>query len=313
MKIGFIFSGQGSQYVGMGKELYENFQSFRSICERANEALDFDITNLMFDGEKEQLNITENTQPAILTMSAGILSILKEKGIEAEAVAGLSLGEYSALYASSAIDFETCVKLVKKRGHYMQEAVPLGVGGMAAIIGLSEEKLKECLVEARKYGVVEISNYNTPKQLVIGGEAKAVEVAIELCKEAGARRAVPLKVSGPFHTPLLEEASVNLAKELNNIEFQDMKIPVLTNVTAEVIADSSQIKDLLIKQVKSSVKWTETIRNMIDMGIDTFIEIGPSRTLSGFLRDIYRSVTTFNVEDMKSLNKTLEGILIKNA
>ena len=195
----------------------------------------------------------------------------------------------------------------------MQEAVPLGVGGMAAIIGLSEEKLKECLVEARKYGVVEISNYNTPKQLVIGGEAKAVEVAIELCKEGGARRAVPLKVSGPFHTPLLEEASVNLAKELNNIEFQDMKIPVLTNVTAEVIADSSQIKDLLIKQVKSSVKWTETIRNMIDMGIDTFIEIGPSRTLSGFLRDIDRSVTTFNVEDMKSLNKTLEGILIKNA
>ena len=175
------------------------------------------------------------------------------------------------------------------------------------------KKLKECLVEARKYGVVEISNYNTPKQLVIGGEAKAVEVAIELCKEAGARRAVPLKVSGPFHTPLLEEASVNLAKELNNIEFQDMKIPVLTNVTAEVIADSSQIKDLLIKQVKSSVKWTETIRNMIDMGIDTFIEIGPSRTLSGFLRDIDRSVTTFNVEDMKSLNKTLEGILIKNA
>lgn len=313
MKIGFIFSGQGSQYVGMGKELYENFQSFRSICERANEALDFNITNLMFHGEKEQLNITENTQPAILTMSAGILSILKEKGIEAEAVAGLSLGEYSALYASSAIDFETCVKLVKKRGNYMQEAVPLGVGGMAAIIGLSEEKLKECLVEARKYGVVEISNYNTPKQLVIGGEAKAVEVAIELCKEAGARRAVPLKVSGPFHTPLLEEASVNLAKELNNIEFQDMKIPVLTNVTAEVIADSSQIKDLLIKQVKSSVKWTETIRNMIDMGIDTFIEIGPSRTLSGFLRDIDRSVTTFNVEDMKSLNKTLEGILIKNA
>lgn len=313
MKIGFIFSGQGSQYVGMGKELYENFQSFRSICERANEALDFNITNLMFHGEKEQLNITENTQPAILTMSAGILSILKEKGIEAEAVAGLSLGEYSALYASSAIDFETCVKLVKKRGRYMQEAVPLGVGGMAAIIGLSEEKLKECLVEARKYGVVEISNYNTPKQLVIGGEAKAVEVAIELCKEAGARRAVPLKVSGPFHTPLLEEASVNLAKELNNIEFQDMKIPVLTNVTAEVIADSSQIKDLLIKQVKSSVKWTETIRNMIDMGIDTFIEIGPSRTLSGFLRDIDRSVTTFNVEDMKSLNKTLEGILIKNA
>ena len=313
MKIGFIFSGQGSQYVGMGKELYENFQSFRSICERANEALDFNITNLMFHGEKEQLNITENTQPAILTMSAGILSILKEKGIEAEAVAGLSLGEYSALYASSAIDFETCVKLVKKRGPYMQEAVPLGVGGLAAIIGLSEEKLKECLVEARKYGVVEISNYNTPKQLVIGGEAKAVEVAIELCKEAGARRAVPLKVSGPFHTPLLEEASVNLAKELNNIEFQDMKIQVLTNVTAEVIADSSQIKDLLIKQVKSSVKWTETIRNMIDMGIDTFIEIGPSRTLSGFLRDIDRSVTTFNVEDMKSLNKTLEGILIKNA
>lgn len=313
MKIGFIFSGQGSQYVGMGKELNDNFDSFKSVCKAANEALGFDLTELMFNGEKEELNITENTQPAILTMSAGILNILKEKGIEADVTAGLSLGEYSALYASSAIDFETCVKLVKKRGHYMQEAVPLGVGGMAAIIGLSEEKLQECLMEARKYGVVEISNYNTPKQLVIGGEAKAVEKAVELAKKAGARRAIPLKVSGPFHTPLLEEASIKLADELANIEFNDMKIPVITNVTAEVIKDKTEIKDLLIRQIKSSVKWTDSIKKMIDMGVDTFIEIGPSRTLSGFLRDIDRGVTTFNIEDIKSLNKTLEGMKEKNA
>lgn len=308
MKIGFIFSGQGSQYVGMGKELYENFESFRFICNEADRALDFKITDMMFNGEKEELNITENTQPAILTMSAGILNILKEYGIEADAVAGLSLGEYSALYASSSIDFKTVVNLVKKRGHYMQEAVPLGVGGMAAIIGLEEEKLKECLEKARGCGVVEISNYNTPKQLVIGGEAKAVEIAIENAKAAGARRAVQLKVSGPFHTPLLEEASIKLARELENIQFTDMKIPVFTNVTAEVIKDKTEIKEFLVKQVKSSVKWTETIKNMINSGIDTFIEIGPSRTLSSFLREIDRTVTSYNIEDIKSLNKTLEGI-----
>lgn len=313
MKIGFIFSGQGSQYVGMGKELYDNYDSFREICERANKALGFNITEMMFNGSKDQLNITENTQPAILTMSSGILSILNENGIEADVVAGLSLGEYSALYASSAIDFESCVKLVKNRGKYMQEAVPVGIGKMAAIIGVSEKKLNEVMLKAQEKGVVVICNYNTPKQLVIGGEQEAVDMAMELSVEAGARRAIPLKVSGPFHTPLLEPASIKLKNELENIEFNDMKIPVITNVTADIIPNKELIKEILVKQVKSPVKWSDSIRRMIDMGVTTFVEIGPGRTLSGFMREIDRNVKVFNVEDIKSLNKTLEGMKIENA
>lgn len=313
MKIGFIFSGQGSQYVGMGKELYDNYDSFREICERANKALGFNITEMMFNGSKDQLNITENTQPAILTMSSGILSILNENGIKADVVAGLSLGEYSALYASSAIDFESCVKLVKNRGKYMQEAVPVGIGKMAAIIGVSEKKLNEVMLKAQEKGVVVICNYNTPKQLVIGGEQEAVDMAMELSVEAGARRAIPLKVSGPFHTPLLEPASIKLKNELENIEFNDMKIPVITNVTADIIPNKELIKEILVKQVKSPVKWSDSIRRMIDMGVTTFVEIGPGRTLSGFMREIDRNVKVFNVEDIKSLNKTLEGMKIENA
>lgn len=312
MRIAFIFSGQGSQYIGMGKELYDNIPSCKKIYDKANEVLGFDLKELIFNGDKEELNITENTQPAILTTSIAILQAIKDKGINPDIVAGLSLGEYSALVASEALDFETAVSLVKKRGRFMQEAVPQGVGSMVAVIGLNENKIKKVLKIASEKGIVEIANYNTNSQIVIGGESEAVEFASELLKEYGARRIIPLKVSGPFHTSLLNEASIKLKNEFENINFNDPKIKTITNVTADFIKDGNEIKDLLINQVKSSVRWSETIERMLDEGIDTFIEIGPLKTLSSFVREISKekkaTVKIFNVEDLKSLNKTLEGM-----
>ena len=312
MKIAFIFSGQGSQYIGMGKELYDNIPSCKKIYDKANEVLGFDLKELIFNGDKEELNITENTQPAILTTSIAILQAIKDKGINPDIVAGLSLGEYSALVASEALDFETAVSLVKKRGRFMQEAVPQGIGSMVAVIGLNEDKIKKVLKVASERGIVEIANYNTNNQIVIGGESEAVELASELLKESGARRVIPLKVSGPFHTSLLNQASIKLKNEFENIHFNTPKIKTITNVTADFIENGDEIKNLLINQVKSSVRWSETIERMLDEGIDTFIEIGPLKTLSSFVREISKekkvTVKIFNVEDLKSLNKTLEGM-----
>lgn len=307
MKTVFMFSGQGAQYMGMGKELYENFECAKEVFDRADEVLGFSTKDMCFEN-REELDKTENTQPAILTVSTACLKVLEEKGIKPDYVAGLSLGEYSAHVASGSISFDDAVALVKKRGKYMTEAVPFGVGGMYAIMGLDRETVLECCKEVSDIGYVAPANYNAPGQIVIAGVKEAVFKASEIAKEKGAKLTVELNVSGPFHTELLKPASEKLAKELENIEFKNMEIPVITNVTGNVIENNEDIKPLLIKQVMSPVKWEDTIKTLESLGVDTFIEVGPGKALSGFVKRTLKGVTILNVEDMKSLEKTLSKL-----
>lgn len=310
-KIGFLFSGQGAQYVGMGKELSESIEVCRDAFESADKELGFSISNICFNGPEEELNKTENTQPAIVTMSIAAVRALEDRGIKADMTAGLSLGEYSALVCSGALTLEAAVVLVKKRGKYMQEAVPMGVGAMAAIIGLDSEKIKEVCQESAYAGIIEAANYNCPGQIVIAGENEAVKVACEKAKEKGALKAIMLVVSGPFHTSMLKSAAQKLEKELEHISFSKFNIPVLTNVTGGFIESTDKIKEYLKQQVMSSVQWEATIRNMMEQGVDTFIEIGPGKVLSGFVKKINRKAVILNVEDLASLNKTIETLKSK--
>lgn len=308
MKVCFIFSGQGAQYNGMGRELYDNFSICKQVFEDANNALGFNITDICFN-EDERLNQTEYTQPSILTTSYAIYKLMEEKGIKADYMAGLSLGEYSALCASGSINFKECVTLVKKRGKYMTEAVPIGVGAMSAVMNADENIINEALKEASTdTELAMIANYNAPGQIVIAGHTPAIERAEIILKEKGIKKVIRLNVSGPFHTSLLKPASDKLAMELENITISTPNVDVFTNLTGEKVEN---IKDTLIKQVMSPVKWEQTIKNLINLGVDTFIELGPGKTLSSFVKKVSKEVNIYNVEDLSSLEKTCKGIGIE--
>ena len=309
-KTAFIFPGQGAQYIGMGRQISENYTGASAIFDRANTALGFDLKDLVFNGDEAALNITENTQPAVLTVSIACLQPLTELGIYPDFVAGLSLGEYTAHVASGTLTFEDAVNIVRKRGKLMQEAVPIGVGATAAIIGLENQVVIESCKEASVLGVVQPTNFNCPGQLVIAGETPAVEKAMEICKAKGAKRALLLPVSAPFHCSLLKPAGEKLALELKNVTGR-MKIPVVSNVTAEQVSNVREVKELLVRQVSSPVLWENSVRYMISKGVDTFIEIGPGKALCGFLKRIAPEVSALNVENPESLEKTLNEIGIK--
>jgi [acyl-carrier-protein] S-malonyltransferase len=303
-KLAFVFSGQGAQFVGMGKDIYEKYDEAKKIFDEASQSLDFDIKEMIFNSDDETLKITENTQPAILTVSVAILKVIQELGIKPDVVAGLSLGEYTAHVAAESISFSDAVKLVRRRGKYMQEAVPIGVGTMAAILGLDSDVVIECCKEASDMGVVEPANFNCPGQIVIAGEIKAVEKAVEIAISKGSKRAMILPVSAPFHCSMLKPAGEKLAIELEKVQLYNIKIPLITNVTADYVNSEDEIKDLLIRQVSSPVRWEDSIKKMINDGVDTFVEIGPGKVLSGFIKKIDRKLKCLNVENIDSLEKT---------
>ena len=304
-KIAFVFPGQGAQYVGMAKEISELSEAAGRILDVATDALGFDIRNMIFEGDDETLKITENTQPAILAASVACAQPLIEAGIRADFTGGLSLGEYTAHVISGSIAFKDAIKIVRKRGKYMQEAVPLGEGSMAAILGLSREDVLETCKIASNKGIVSPSNFNCPGQIVIAGEVLAVNEAIKVATEKGAKRAMLLNVSAPFHCSLLKPAGEKLFKELADIVVKPMNIPVVTNVTGKIIESESDIKDLLVKQVSTSVLWEDCVRTLIENGVDIFIEIGPGKVLSGFIKKIDKDVRILNVEDKASLDNTI--------
>ncbi|WP_314061038.1 ACP S-malonyltransferase [uncultured Vagococcus sp.] len=302
MKVAFVYSGQGAQYVGMGQELYDNYPTYRQVFDEASEVLGFDMAALCFN-EDTALNETEYTQPAILTMSVALSAVLKELGYKPDMVAGLSLGEYSALVESGALSFKEAVTLVKKRGKFMTEAVPEGVGAMSAVMGLSRQEVEVACEKASSKGLVVAANYNMPTQIAIAGEVDAVAYAEELLTEMGARRVIRLNVSGPFHTKLLEPAAKKLAEELKKVRVNPMRIPVVTNVTGQVIGSEEAIIPTLVKQVMSPVYWQDCVETLIAEGVDTFIEVGPGKALTGFIKKIDKTVTVQNVENVKTLEK----------
>jgi len=307
-RIGFMFPGQGAQYVGMGRELYDCYDEVRELFDRADEVLGKSISRICFEGPEDELVKTENTQPAILLVSTAVLKVLAKHSIKPAMAAGLSLGEYGALVAADAIAFEDALPLVMKRGQFMQRTVPLGEGMMAAVLGLERGKVEECCSMAGDTGVVEPANYNCSGQIVISGQVAAVQKACAIAKDMGAKRTVLLSVSAPFHCSLLKPAGEELKKELDKIDIRDPEIPVISNVEALPARDAAHIRRLLVQQVSSPVRWEDSIRYMIKCGIEIFIEVGPGKVLNGFLKKISNKVKGYNVEDLKSLRRTIEEL-----
>jgi len=302
-KVAFIFPGQGSQYVGMGKEFHDNFRVAKEVFEEADDVLNFSISSLCFQGPEDTLKLTENTQPAILTMSVAALRVLQaEKGVVPHIVAGHSLGEYSALVASEALAFADAVQIVRFRGKFMQEAVAVGVGAMAAILGIEREQVERVCKEAAQGEVLTPANFNCPGQIVIAGHAKAVERAMKRVKEGG-KKAILLPVSAPFHSPLMKPAGKRLEQVLNGVRILDLKIPVVTNVDAEINQSKEKVKELLVAQVSRPVRWEESMQKISGDGIEQTFEIGPGKVLSGLMKRINPKIETKNIEDIQTLKK----------
>ncbi|HXF91502.1 MAG TPA: ACP S-malonyltransferase [Nitrospiraceae bacterium] len=309
--IGLVFPGQGSQSVGMGRALYEAFPAVRTIYEEASSVLGYDVAALCFEGPADRLNLTEYTQPALLTSSIAALRLLEQAGVKPLAVAGHSLGEYSAVVAAGGLAFRDAVLLVQKRGRYMAEAVPSGSGLVAAILGLTGEIVREICREVSSVGVVAAANFNCPGQVVIAGEKTAVERAIELAKTKGSRRAVPLPVSVPVHTPLMQPAADRLARDVTRATWSDLTVPLVNNADAKPIRQASEVQASLVRQLPSSVLWEDSIKTMAGLGVTTFVEVGPGTVLTGLIKRILPNAMTLNVNDPKSLDATLTALHVK--
>ena len=308
-KIAYVFPGQGSQAVGMGKDLFDNFPAAREVFEQADEALEFPLSAMCFEGNEEDLQLTANTQPAILATSVAAFRAMESEGYPQPAfVAGHSLGEYSALVAAGVLDFADALRTVRKRGTYMQEAVPVGIGAMAAILGLDVETIELGCAEAAQGEVCSPANINSPSQVVIAGSSDAVDRACEILKAKGAKRAIKLNVSAPFHCDLMMPAQERLAVDLGDLSYGDVRFTVVHNVDAEPNNDSAKVADALTRQVSSPVKWLQSVQKLRELGVDKFVEVGPGKVLTGLLRQIDRDATGMNVEDSASLRSTLETL-----